>query len=279
LKSTVAIIGVGLIGGSLGQALRRTKRCRVIGIGRSAARLRDAKRLGAVDSFSTKLSDVAPADIVVLAAPVDTIAPVLKQILPFLKPGTIVTDVGSVKGPIVTAGARLTRGTAIHFVGGHPLAGSHKTGVKAAHSRLFERSTVVLVPGSRAALGPLKSLWRAVGANVLVMSARDHDRAVALISHLPHVVAHAMVHALAGRADRRRLIPLLAGSFRDVTRVASSDPEQWAQILRSNRPFVQEAAGRFRRELARIVGSLQAPRLKCHLKKSQAFRRPLFNGV
>ncbi len=268
-----------MIGGSLGQALRRSKRYRVLGIGRNPRKLRDAKRLGAVDVTSTRLSDAASADIVVLAGPVDTIVPIYKRILPFLKAGTIVTDVGSVKEPIMKAIARLPRSSAIYFVGGHPLAGSHKTGVKAAHSRLFERSTVVLVPGSRAGLRPLKSLWRAAGANVMILSAPDHDRAVALISHLPHALAHALVHTIAGHRDRRRLLPLLAGSFRDATRVASSDPDQWAQILRSNARPVAEALSVFRRELARIETALSRAGLKSHLRKSQTFRRPLFNGV
>jgi prephenate dehydrogenase len=276
---TVAIVGLGLIGGSLGQALRRSKRYRVIGVARRAKTVAEARRAGAVDAASTRLSDVASADIVVLCSPVDQIIPLLKSALPFLKPRTIVTDVGSVKGPIMAAAARLAKNSSFQFAGGHPLAGSHKTGVKASRVRLFERSTVVLVPGARAAIGPLKSLWSAAGAKTRVMSAADHDRAVALISHLPHALAHALVHVIAGRRERARLIPLLAGSFRDVTRVASSDPEQWAQILRANAGPVKAALREFRRELSRIEKTLSHPRLAAHLKKSQTFRRPLFNGI
>jgi prephenate dehydrogenase len=279
LKPTVAIIGVGLIGGSLGQALRRSGKYRVVGIGRHAPKLRDAKRRGAVDQFSVRLSDVSSADIVVLAGPVDTIVPVYQRVLPFLKPGTLVTDVSSVKGAILRAIARIPRPDSIEFVGGHPLAGSHRTGVKAAHSRLFKRSTVVLVPGSPKAITRLKSLWRAAGANVQIMSAPEHDRAVALISHLPHTLAHALVHSLAGRKDRRKILPLLAGSFRDMTRVAAADPEQWAQILRANAQPLREALRAFRRELDRIEHALPKSSLKPHLAKSQAFRRPLFHGI
>jgi prephenate dehydrogenase len=278
MKPTVAIIGVGLIGGSLGMALRRSGKYRVVGIGRDAKRLRKAKQLGAVDEFTTRLSDVISADVVVIGSPVDTVAPMFERIVPFLKPGAIVTDVGSVKGPIMDAVKRVERPASIHFVGGHPLAGSHKTGVEAASSRLFAGSTVVLVSAASKPLRALKTLWNAAGANVQVMTAEQHDRAVALISHLPHAIAHALVHAFASRADRRRIAPLLAGSFRDGTRVASSDPEQWAQILRANAAAIREALKFFRFELDRIDDQLTRPHLAKHLRRSHAVRRPLFHG-
>jgi prephenate dehydrogenase len=279
MKPTVAIIGVGLIGGSLGQALRRSGRYRVLGIGRRMKSLRAAKRLGALDELSTSLASAADADIVVICSPVDTVVPIFKKILPVLKAGTIVTDAGSVKGAILRAVQRIAKPASIHFVGGHPLAGSHRTGVEAANPRLFQGSTVVLVPGSRAGLKPLKSLWKAAGARSVVMSADDHDRSVALISHLPHVLSHALVLLLAGRRDRAKLVPLLAGSFRDATRVAASDPEQWSQILRSNAPAVRSALRAFRQELAQLEKALPDRRLKRRLRRSQSFRRPLFNGI
>lgn len=279
MKKTVAIVGLGLMGGALGQALRRTRRYRVIGLARKARTLRDAKRLGAIDLGSTDESAVSSADIVVLCSPVDTLVPLFKKLLPHLKPDAIVTDVGSVKQPLMAAIARIPRPRSIAFVGGHPLAGSHKTGVKASHPRLFERSTVVLVPGSKSALAPLKSLWSAVGARVLVLSAEQHDRAVALISHLPHVLAHALVHFVAGDRDRAILKQLFAGSFRDATRVASADPDQWAQILHANAQPVRLALQAFIKELQRTGLLLNRPHLKSHLQKSHRFRRPLFHGL
>jgi prephenate dehydrogenase len=279
MKPTVAIIGIGLIGGSLGQALRRTRRYRVIGVARKARTIADARRLGAIDSGSTDLASAADADIVVLCGPVDTIVPLLARLAPLLKAGAVVTDVASVKAPIVSAARRILRGRPFSFVGAHPLAGSHRTGVKAAHVRLFEGSTVVLMPGPRAALERVKSLWRAVGAQPLMMSARDHDRAVAIISHLPHALAHALVHQVAGARDRRKLVRLLAGSFRDATRVASSDPEQWSQILRANAGPVRLAIGEFQRQLSRLRQSISTPRLAAHLRRSHRFRRPLFNAI
>ena len=225
---TVAIVGVGLIGGSLGQALRRSKRYKVLGIARKSSTLRDAKRMGAIDSGSLKLSDVSHADIVVLCTPVDSIVPLISKLKPSLKPRAIVTDVGSVKGIL----DKQIRG--VRFVGSHPLAGSHKTGVKAARPDLFKGATCVVVPRDRSALKTIREMWKTVGAKVIEMSASAHDDAVAFTSHLPHVIAHALVHTVSQRPQQKILTSLMAGSFRDVTRVASSDPDQWLQIFHAN---------------------------------------------
>jgi prephenate dehydrogenase len=278
-KPTVAIIGVGLIGGSLGQALRRSGKYRVLGIGRHPARLRRAKRLGAIDQASTDLSDAGRARIVVLCPPVDEIVPIFRKILPFLAPGTFVTDVGSVKGPILSGVAHVKGRNLIHFVGGHPLAGSHQTGIRSATPELFKGSTCVLVPLGKAPVGPIAAMWRAVGAQIRVLPAPVHDRAVAMISHLPHVLAHALIQLVAGRRDRRVLLPLLAGSFRDATRVASSDAEQWSQIFRSNAPNLRAALRVFRRELSELEHALARKNLKTRLQRSATFRRSLFDGL
>ncbi len=278
-KPTVAIIGVGLIGGSLGMALRRSRKYRVWGIGRHRKQLQRARRLGAVDRFSTKLQDVRHADIVVVGVPVDHEIPVIREMLPYLKPQAVVTDVGSVKQSILLGVARLKTQTPFHFIGGHPLAGSHRTGVAAARSDLFKGATCVLVRQGRAPLAAVRRLWKTAGARTMVLSAEDHDRAVALISHLPHVLAHALVRMVMDHPDRRTLTPLLAGSFRDVTRVASSDPEQWAQILRANAAAVRAALAEFKSELYRLQNSLGRSRLKPILQRSHAFRRSLFHGI
>jgi prephenate dehydrogenase len=272
MKPTVAIIGIGLIGGSLGQALRRSKRYRVLGIARRPATLVDARRLGAIDAGSTNLTDVYQADIVVLCMPVDDIVPVLEKIKPFLKPRAIVTDVGSVKSML----DQQVRG--VRFVGAHPLAGSHKTGVKAARPDLFKNATCVLVPQDPSALPTVRALWLAAGARPLVMSARAHDAAVAVTSHLPHLLAHALVQVAAGRSDQKVVKSLMAGSFRDVTRVASPDPEQWAQIFQSNLKNLRQAVRLFQRELKRLSSELDRPSLRATLRKSQGYRLPLFDG-
>lgn len=279
MKTTVAIIGVGLIGGSLGQALRRSRRYRVLGIGRHRETLRLAKRRGAVDRISTHWPDVQAADMVVLSTPVNHIVPTLKKLSPFFRPGTIVTDVGSVKSPILAEVTRLKNLHSFFFVGGHPLAGSHQTGVAAANPDLFKGATCVLVPLDKAALKPVQALWKAVGARTLILSAAAHDRAVALISHLPHLVAYALVQLVACRRDRKTLSLLLAGSFRDVTRVASSDPDQWSQILRLNASNIHSASQEFQSTLDALEKKLSHSALRSTLQRLQAFRRPLFNGV
>jgi prephenate dehydrogenase len=276
LKTNAAIVGLGLMGGSLGQALRRSGRYRVIGIARRAATLRDAKRLGAIDEGSIHFQEAAKASIVVLATPVASIVPTLRRLLPFLKPGTIVTDVGSVKGSILRDIAKLRLPKNVHFIGSHPLAGSHRKGVAAAQRDLFKGATCVVIPFGKAPRAPVLALWKAAGARTLLLNAERHDRAVAVTSHLPHVLAHALVHTVMSDKDRLLLKNLAAGSFRDMTRVASSDPDYWADIFQANLPAVRLALRQFRRELNRLESSLSRPALRLLLKKSYAFRQPLF---
>jgi prephenate dehydrogenase len=273
LKPTVAIVGIGLIGGSLGQALRKTKHYRVLGIARRPATLLEARRVGAIDVGTTSLADVYAADIVVMASPVDTIVPLIEKIKPYLKPRAIVTDVGSVKGLF----DERIRG--VRFVGAHPLAGSHKTGVSAARPDLFQKAVCVLVPQMPSAGRVIRKMWTDVGARVLLMSAKDHDAAVAVTSHLPHLLAHALVQTASRRPDQKILKSLMAGSFRDVTRVASSDPEQWVQIFRANLRNLRRAVRLFQRELNRLSAELDRPSLQATLKKSQSYRLPLFDGL
>ncbi len=265
-------MGVGLIGGSLGQVLRRSKRYKVVGIARRSATLRNAKALGAIDSGSTALSQVSLADIVVVCTPVDTIVPLINKIRPFLKPRAIVTDVGSIKGIL----DRQIKG--VRFVGAHPLAGSHNTGVKAARPDLFRGATCVLVPQDQTALKAVRDMWCTAGAKVLEMTAQAHDQAVAMTSHLPHVLAHALVHAVSKRPQQSILKSLMAGSFRDVTRVASSDPEQWAQIFQANLKNLRAGIRFFQAELRKLDRELPRSTLRATLRKSQTYRKPLFNA-
>ena len=278
-KTTVAVVGLGLMGGSLGQALRRTSAYRVIGIGRKAATLREAKRLGAADIVSSNIEDVRAASIIVLAMPVAAIVPTFKHIIPYLKPGTLVTDVGSVKGPLLKKMAPLLQGSTIRYVGGHPLAGSHKTGVRAARHDLFKGATCVLVPLQGTNVHGLDLLWTRVGARPLIMTAQAHDKTVALTSHLPHMIAHALTLTARRRAGQNQVKALMAGSFRDVTRVASADPQQWDDIFTANAPALRHAIEEFKRELDTLSRSIAKPSLLKQLKKSQTYRRPLFHGV
>src|SRR6185437_5513416 len=162
---------------------------------------------------------------IVIATPVATILPLIKKLLPRLKRGAIVTDAGSVKADIIDGARALRWPRGVYFAGSHPLAGSHLTGVEAASPRLFEGSMCVVVPAHRQATRIVERLWRDAGARTKRLPARAHDAAVAVTSHLPHLIAHALVRTLSRNRDTATLRALAAGSFRDATRVASSDPE------------------------------------------------------
>ena len=244
----VAIVGVGLIGGSIGLALRERGLAReVIGIGRRESTLQTASRRGAVTSTTTDLErGVAAADLVLVCTPVEQVVPYLLRAAAACSAGAMLTDVASTKRSIVTEVERQwtpfqTRGLA--FVGGHPLAGSEKTGPEYARADLFVGRAVVLTPTERTDLGScqrLEDLWRALGARVFRMSPGDHDRAVAAISHVPHLVASALA-AATPLGD----LPLVAGGWLDTTRVAAGDPELWRQILVDNRDDVLKTLGQF----------------------------------
>ena len=236
----VAIIGVGLIGGSLGLALKkRTLAEEVIGIGHRQESLDKALRVGAVDRITLKLEEgVEEADLAVIATPVGLIPGMVRRISPALPPGAMITDVGSTKGNIVREiDGIIPEG--ISFVGGHPLAGSEKRGVEEARSDLFEKSVCVLTPGEKTpsrSLETIKSLWDRVGAKILVMKPEDHDFLIAATSHLPHLIAAALVNLVNDlKEEDKRTISLIAGGFRDTTRIAASSPELWRDICLSNR--------------------------------------------
>lgn len=232
----VAIVGVGLIGGSLGMALRGHGLCRtVVGIGRNPQRLQKAVALGAVDRFTTDMADgISGADTIVLCTPVSKIIADLPSVLAVAGHHALITDVGSVKAAIVAAAAGDAR-----FVGGHPMAGSELTGVEAARPTLFQDATWAITPHPATpdrATERIKQLAMAVGANVHVMTPEVHDSAVAVTSHLPHVTAAAYMRlAAAGAARNPALSAMTAGSFADATRIAASSPALWRDICLANR--------------------------------------------
>jgi len=244
---TVAIIGVGMMGGSLGLALRKRRApYRIIGVGRNPAKLARAKRLGACHETTTDLErGVRDADIAVLCTAVSRILPFLSRVLPVLKPGAVATDIGSVKSPILDGAAGLSAGAqGRSFVGGHPLAGSEKTGVQNSSPDLYRGATVVLCPlkRDRAALREVETMWKLCGARTIELEPAVHDILVAQTSHLPHVLSGAfvqMVRSLGKRDPNAK--KLLAGSFRDFTRISDSDPRQWAEIASANHNFLAGA--------------------------------------
>jgi prephenate dehydrogenase len=257
LFERAAIAGVGLIGGSLALAARAAGLIgETVGIGRSEANLQTALRRGIVDRVTRDVATLGPVDLVVLAVPVRSTARVAATLLPHLGPGTVITDVGSVKDEVVREMEALVPPDR-PFVGAHPIAGSERAGAAAAVADLFVGSRVVLTPTPRtaaAALARVRELWEGVGARVEEMTPEAHDRALAWTSHLVHVLAYALVRALQGADDGL----LLRGgpSLRDATRVAASPAELWRDIFLANAKAVSDAIGEFSGELGRLQAAI-----------------------
>jgi len=254
--SRAVIIGVGLIGGSLGMAMRRRRLAReVIGVARVPETIDAARARGAIDRGTTDpVEGVAGADLVVLATPPELVVPIARQVLPYLGAGAIVTDVASVKGEIVRGVEEaLAPDVGVAFVGGHPMAGNEGRGIAAASEDLFDGSVYLLTRTPRtdaSALERLTALARSLGARPMVMDLEAHDRAVARVSHLPYLLAAALM----GAAEDETAA---AGpSFLGATRVAGSPVQMWAQICRLNRQEILEALRDLRRELERLEGAL-----------------------
>ncbi len=254
--NTVAIVGVGLIGGSIGMALRaRGLADRVIGVGRRQASLRTARRVGAVTNTTVELAKgVAEADLVVVCTPVGRIVEEVRRAAEHCPEGTLLTDAGSTKQVIVEAlDGQLPRGC--RFLGSHPVAGSEKTGAANARADLFEGRVALLTPtrNTRAEdFDALEAFWSQLGSVVIQMSPADHDRALALTSHLPHLVAA----ALAG-VQRECYFRLAGAGLLDTTRVAAGDPELWRQIFAQNRPNVLAALDQFEAQLSAFRAAIR----------------------
>jgi prephenate dehydrogenase len=243
----LAIVGVGLLGGSIALAARAHGLAReIVGIGRDRTRLEAPLRAGAVDRVTTDLAaGVRDADVVVLAANVLANEQLLADAWPAVASSAVVTDVGSTKRGIVAAAERLPG--AHRFVGSHPMAGSEKSGYAVARPDLFRGAIVIVTPGDASEPGAVKtvtSFWEAVGARVSALEPDTHDRVVAAISHLPHVVAWALVEAV-GRFEPAAL-PFAARGFKDTTRIAAADTAMWTEILLSNRDTIASSLGAFR---------------------------------
>jgi prephenate dehydrogenase len=240
-RPTVAVVGLGLVGGSVARALRRAG-YRVIGVDRASV-LRRARAARAVTAVTPDLRQAAAqADVVVLAAPPAANRALLRRLAS--SDGLVVTDVGSVKSPIVHEARRLGLS---RFVGGHPIAGSEQSGFDASRPDLFRGHAWALVPGGdRAALRAVEALVRATGARPVRMEAGEHDRALAYLSHLPQLAAWALLEAARGDAAARRRLSLAGPGFRDMTRLARSPRPLWREILAENRREVGRALRAFR---------------------------------
>jgi prephenate dehydrogenase len=253
----MVVVGVGLIGGSLAlDARKRGLVGEIIGVGRGQANLRFAQRQGVIDRYVTTETDIPEdTDLLMMATPVQTTVSLTKTFLPVLRPGCIVSDVGSVKAEIVRGMERLLPST-IAFVAGHPIAGGEQWGARAAKGDLFVGHRCILTPTKStdsAALRKVALLWRKVGAKVEMMDPETHDRVLGIISHLPHVLVYALVNTLARTRVRGvDLKSYCAGGFKDFTRIASSRPELWRDICLMNRRAVGQSLGDYIKNLEQL---------------------------
>ncbi|MBF0183724.1 MAG: prephenate dehydrogenase/arogenate dehydrogenase family protein [Magnetococcales bacterium] len=263
----LAIIGVGLIGGSLARSLRDQALVgEVVGVNRSRSALEKALALGVIDDGTTDATEaVQGASLVVVATPVRSIAPMVAHIAPFLAPGAVVTDVGSVKQSVVQeceahmmALAPPGKGGKCTFVGGHPIAGREHVGVEHSFATLFAGSRTILTPTAHTASDALelvRLVWEATSSHVEIMDAAYHDQVLAATSHLPHLMAYSVVNTLSDLEDQLRaeVFRYAAGGFRDFTRIASSDPSMWRDICLENKKAILDIIARFRCDLDRLT--------------------------
>ena len=257
----LCIIGVGLIGGSLALALRKSGFVKeIVGNGRDEAHLRKAVELGVVDRYHLVASQaVAGADMVVVAVPLGAMEQVFGDLSTALDYDAVLTDVGSSKRSVVQA-AKNTLGNAFNrFVPGHPIAGTEQSGVEAAFPSLFENRRVILTPTAstdRSACDRVRAMWIAAGAMVEEMPMEHHDDILAATSHLPHMLAFALVDSLARLADHDEVFRYAAGGFRDFTRIASSDPVMWRDVCLANRESLLAAMARFQLDLSEVTAAI-----------------------
>ncbi|HOA75099.1 MAG TPA: prephenate dehydrogenase [Phycisphaerae bacterium] len=251
----IAIAGVGLLGGSIGHALRAAGFAGTrVGIGRRASSLEAAVACDAVDEVTLDVeAGVRGAGLVVLCTPLGQMEQMFRRIAPVLKPGTYVTDVGSTKAGVVRMAQRLLP-PKVRFVGSHPMAGSEKTGVEFARADLFDRALCIVTPTARtpsAHVRWMRGFWESMGATTTVLDPRKHDVLLARVSHLPHAVATALVHL-----SKDGAIDVAGPGFADATRIASGDPDMWTDILRTNRAAMIRSIDRLVAELNRLRSKL-----------------------
>jgi prephenate dehydrogenase len=284
LFEKVALLGIGLMGGSLGLALRASGlAAEVVGTARRPETRETALRLGLItEAKETPEEAVRDADLTVLAAPLRSYESLLRSALPALKPGSVVTDLGSVKTEPTRICERLLKDSGVSFVGGHPMTGSEASGPEAARADLYEGAVWCLTPTDATdsvALAKIQLLAESVGSRVIALSPEEHDRAVAATSHLPHLAAVALISALdVVAADAPVAAMLTAGGFRDTTRVASGSPPMWRDICLANRDSILKAIGIFREALDAMEAAVRredGPALEAYLEAARSYREKI----
>ena len=252
----LVVIGVGLIGGSFALALKK------VGVGRGRKNLATALRMRVIDEATTEAARaVRDADLVLLGTPVGQMAEVMAEIAPHLPSHAVITDGGSTKEDVIAHARRFLGEHYARFIPAHPVAGTEKSGAAAARADLYRDRTVILTPQAEStarALRLVRAAWRRCGARVLQLDAREHDGIFAAVSHLPHVIAFALVNTLARRADARRLFGFSGGGLRDTVRIAGSSPEMWRDICLANREALLAALDGYEAELERVRAAIES---------------------
>jgi cyclohexadieny/prephenate dehydrogenase len=259
----VALIGIGLIGSSLSHAMRRGGLAgEIVGHARSPETRATALRIGLISkAYDTAAEAVKGADLVIFGVPVGACGAIAAEIGPYLAKGAILTDVGSVKGAIVRdCIAHVPDG--VHFIPGHPIAGTEHSGPESGFATLFDNRWCILTPlpgADEAAVAKLRTFWEAVGSNVELMTAEHHDLVLGITSHVPHLIAFNIVNTAAhlGRVTDSEVIQFSAGGFRDFTRIAASDPTMWRDVFLNNRDAVLEMLGRFQEDLSELQRAIR----------------------
>lgn len=266
LINNLCVIGTGLIGGSLCLSLKQSMSLNIVGAGRTEKTLQQAKQLNIIDVYETDISvAVKDADVVFVSVPLGAMSSVLEQVATGLNASgndkAVVTDAGSSKQQVLEIADKIFADSANHFIGGHPIAGTENSGPSAAVADLYKDRRVILTPNDNTnndALNKIKVLWEHTGAMVETMDAEHHDKVLAATSHLPHVIAFGLVHCLENMDDIEDVFRFAAGGFRDVTRIASSDPTMWRDICLNNKQPILEMMQRYKDELDMLYNALDS---------------------
>jgi prephenate dehydrogenase len=259
----LAIIGVGLIGSSLSLALKEAGAVQqVIGFGRNQQNLARGVELGVLDEFTDTIEAcVSDADVIVVAVPLGAMRQVFAELKQAIKKGAIITDVGSAKGSVVTAARDELGSTFPRFVPGHPIAGTENSGVEAGFAKLYQNRRVIITPVEQTdqdAISVIDEMWRQCGAIIEYLAVEHHDKVLAATSHLPHMLAFALVHYLSNLNDHEEIFRYASGGFRDFTRIASSDPVMWRDVCIANGDAVVDMIEQYQQELDRVKSAISA---------------------